>query len=247
MVFGLEITFAAWLIASLVLCVGTVVQGCIGFGGNLLAVPVVILVEPELVPGGMLIPAFVLSSLVLAREHHQTDWRGARIAIAGRVPGSVLGALLVVAISARVLSIVFGVMILIAVGLTASAAGITRTTWTLFGAGAAAGFMATSVAVGGPPIALVYQDADGPEVRTTLSAFLSVGTVISVAVLAIVGEFGLQDFRLGLSLVPATLVGVIVSGPMRSHIDGGRMRVGVLVLSSLAAVVAIIRGIAEYF
>ena len=70
---GLEITLVAWLVASLVLFCGTVVQGCIGFGGNLLAVPVVLLVEPDLVPGAMLIPAFLVALLVLVREREHTD------------------------------------------------------------------------------------------------------------------------------------------------------------------------------
>lgn len=241
--FALDISLSVWLIASAILLIGTVVQGCIGFGGNLLAVPVVVIVEPDMVPGAMLVPAFFLSCLVLAREREHTDWRGAGIAVLGRVPGAILGALVLVMVSADALSILFGGLILLAVALTASAPAINRSVRTLFGAGLAAGFMATTVAVGGPPIALVYQDGEGPMVRTTLSAFLAGGTVVSVIVLAIVGEFTIADLGLGLAMLPATFAGLAISGPMRSRVDGGRTRTGVLILSSIAAIIAIARGV----
>ena len=239
-----EIALSAWLVASAILLIGTVVQACVGFGGNLLAVPVVVIVEPDLVPGAMLIPAFVLSAMVLAREYEHTDWANAGIGVVGRIPGSILGALLLVSVSSDALSVVFGVLILVAVILTASNAMVDRSVGSLLVAGVASGFMATAVAVGGPPIALLYTDSDGPTVRTTLSAFLAAGTLVSILVLAIAGQFGVGDLALGATLLPATLAGVALAGPMRSRIDDGSgTRLAVLALSAAAAIIAVVRGL----
>ena len=50
--------------------------------------------------------------------------------------------------------------------------------------------MGTISSVGGPPVALLYQDERGSEVRGTLSSIFAVGALFSLVVLAVVGEFG---------------------------------------------------------
>lgn len=39
------------VVVSLVFAIGSALQGAVGFGANLLAVPVLVLVDPTLVPG----------------------------------------------------------------------------------------------------------------------------------------------------------------------------------------------------
>ena len=58
------------------------------------------------------------------------------------------------------------------------------------GAGALSGFMGTIVSIGGPPIALLYQNESGPSLRGTLSAFFVVGVA-----LAIIGLCAVRTFR----------------------------------------------------
>jgi uncharacterized membrane protein YfcA len=241
--FGLDLTIEAWIAASAVLMIGTVIQGCVGFGGNLLAVPIVLLFAEQLVPGPMLIPAFVLSLLMMVREWGEADLRGVGWALSGRIPGGVAGAAVLTAISGDLLSLVFGGLILVAVAISAAGMTVRQNPPTLFAAGTASGFMATAVAVGGPPIALVYQSDEGPRIRTTLALFLNLGTVASVIALAAFGEFGLDELKLGLLMVPATLLGLWASGPLRERVDAGYLRNAVLALSALAALIAIARGL----
>ena len=51
-------------------------------------------------------------------------------------------------------------------------------------AGLASGFAGTTTGVGGPPMALTYQNSDPATMRSTISAFFSIGSVMSVTALA---------------------------------------------------------------
>ena len=66
-----------------------------------------------------------------------------------------------------------------AVALTAAGLQFRLNRRTLVGAGIASGIMGTATAIGGPPMAVVYQHEGGPRARGTLAAFFTVGAVIS--------------------------------------------------------------------
>ena len=59
--------------------------------------------------------------------------------------------------------------------------------------------MATAAGLGGPPVALVYQRANGLRLRGTLAAYFIVGTVMSLSALASAEirrkELRLSEFR----------------------------------------------------
>ena len=57
-------------------------------------------------------------------------------------------------------------------------------------AGATSGVLGTATSIGGPPMALVWQNSSGPKLRGTMSGFFLVGSVLSIAVLAITGGVG---------------------------------------------------------
>jgi len=111
------------------------------------------------------------------------------------------------------------------------------------GAGGLSGFMGTSVAVGGPPIALVLDGSSGPEFRATLNAFFFIGTTISLAVLAMAGEFGATDLLLALYLLPSMLTGVALSNRVRHLLNQVWLAPMVYTLSSSVAVVLVIRSL----
>lgn len=97
--------------------------------------------------------------------------------------------------SAATYDIAFGSLILIAAIVSLRHGRIFRTTpATLLGAGFASGFMGTLTAVGGPPMALVYQNSDGPTVRSTLNTYFAAGALVSIGVLGAVGQFGTREW-----------------------------------------------------
>lgn len=71
-----------------------------------------------------------------------------------------------------------------------------------------------------------------------------IGVVMSLATLAVTGEFGTRDLELSVLVVPAAVVGFALSGPLRPLIDRGRTRPAVLGVSGLAATILLVRVLA---
>jgi uncharacterized membrane protein YfcA len=229
------VSAGGFALAATAVLVGAVVQGSIGFGLNLIAAPVLALVDPSLVPGPAIVLAFVFTALLAGRERSDIDLHGVRWAFYGRLPGSAAGAVAVAALSTRALSLAVGVAVLVGVAITASGRHVRPTRPVLLGAGALSGLMGTASSIGGPPMAMALAGSTGPVMRGTLSAFFLLGTLLSVALLAAVGEFGGTDVVAAAVLLPPLLVGFAASRLVAPHVDGERLRVGVLVLSSAAA------------
>lgn len=226
---------AGFAVVGVAILVGAVVQGSIGFGLNLIAAPVLALVDPTLVPGPAIVIAFVFTILLSVRERRDIDLVSVRWAFYGRVPGSIAGALAVAALSPRSLGLAIAVIVLVAVAITASGVSFTPTRNVLFGAGAASGLMGTASSIGGPPMAMALSGSTGAAMRGTLSAFFLLGTVLSVGLLTAVGEFGGRDVVAAVVLLPPLLIGFALSRLVAPHVDGERLRVAVLVVSTLAA------------
>lgn len=228
-------------VAGFVMAVGATVQGSIGFGLNVVAAPFLVLISTELVPGPALVAGFVLVSLVAIRERRSIDIRGLGWALVGRLPGTVAGAFAVAALPASGLAVVLAVLVLVAVVVSAAGWRMAPTRPTLFGAGVASGLMGTIAAIGGPAIALTYQDKAGHEVRGNLSAFFVITTWMSIGALAAVGEFGRTDLGASLALIPGVLIGFVASRWAARVLDRGYTRPAVLGVSAAAAIGALVR------
>src|SRR5262249_44558883 len=108
-------------------------------------------------------------------------------------------------------------------------------------AGFAAGVMGTATSVGGPPVALIYQHQSGARLRATLSGFFLMGSLLSIATLALIGRFGPEQLRLGLALLPRPLAGYAASAPLARLLDRGFTRAAVLALCGISGLVLIVR------
>lgn len=228
------------VLACLVLMCGAAVQGAVGFGVNLFAAPILLLLDPALVPVPMILAALALNVLVTRREHGDAHWEMVRWPLVGVVPGSVLGALLVRWLGGNpdALALFFGGLILLAVALSFAGLHPRPTEPALAGAGFASGFMGTAIGIGGPPIAMMFQHRSGPELRGGLARFFTVGSVVSIVILAVVGRVGLDDLRTGALLLPGIVVGYLASSWIAGRVDAGHVRVAVLSLSAVSALVS---------
>lgn len=216
-------TWWEWCIALSAVFVGACAQGSFGFGLGVTAAPVLALVDDSFVPGAVLLVATVLTMLVAARER-SFDWRSVSWAIAGRVPGSVLGTWAVVVLPKDDLIVLFGVLVLLGVGVSVAGWSIEPRRGALLSAGAVSGFMGSITSIGGPPMALVYQHRTGRELRSSLSLFFLFGSFLSVTLLLVAGELDRGDLRHALALLPAMLLGFAASRWAVRWLDGGRLR-----------------------
>lgn len=231
------------MIAFVIVTVGATFQGTIGFGLGPLAVPLLVLINPDFVPGPLLFSALLLTILMSYREYHAIDVKGLKWAVVGRIVGTIIGAALLIIIPRNSLSIMFGIMVLLAVGISMAGVILPITPRNLFGAGTFSGFMGTTAAIGGPPVALLYQNQKGPRLRGTLSAIFVIGTVISLASLAIIGRFGLKEILMGLVLFPGIILGFYLSNRTAEIFDRGFIRPAVLIASAVAGIIVIISSI----
>jgi uncharacterized membrane protein YfcA len=205
----------------------------------LLAAPVITVLDPSVMPGAVQVVNLTLPVLTLAAEWRAVDWRGLGFALLGRLPGSLVGAVIVVHVSTQALGLFVGTMVLVAVAVTATAVAVPRTGVTLGAAGFVSGVTGTATGIGGPPMALVYQHAKGRQVRATLAMYFFLSAGQSLAILAVVDHLPARSLLAGVLLIPFMAAGFAVSGPLRRFLDGGRVRAGILVLATISAIVLI--------
>lgn len=230
-----------WALASLIILTGCVVQGSIGIGLGLLGAPLLVLLDPRLVPGPLLFCSLVLTTLVTWR-----DWHGVRLADLGwALPGRLLGTLAALfvlrVVSPEGIGWFVGGAVLAGVAFTASGLHLPPRPVTLLGAGTLAGFFGTTTSVGGPPMAIVYQREPGPRIRGTLSAFFVVGVIVSLIGLHLVGRYGPAEIRLSLLVAPAAVAGFLLSRRGAHWVDQGRTRAAVLIAATAAGAVVVLR------
>jgi uncharacterized protein len=235
---------AGLAVALVVVALGAAIQGSVGFGANLVAVPVVAVIEPEAVPATLMLLILPLAVAMVRREQHGVDWREVGWLMSGRIPGTVLGAVVVAAIAGETLSVLAGAGVLVAVGMSLLTTTVPVTRGTAVAAGVVSGAMGTATSIGGPPLALLYQHHEGPRLRATLAATFALGTCLSLVGLFAAGALAGWHVALAASLLPGTLVGVAASGPLTRRLDGGWLRVAVLGFAAVAGRVAVGTGLA---
>ncbi len=220
---------------------GATLQGTIGFGLALVAAPFLVLIDPVLVPGPLLMAALVLALMMSWREREHLDLHGLKWAVVGRVGGSAAGAALLRALPANAIAVTIGVLVLVAVALSCVGLRVKPDSRGLFWAGTLSGFMGTTSSIGGPPMALIYQDSPGAKLRAMLSSFFVIGTIISVGLLAAFGSFGQAQAKAGAALIPGVVAGFALSSVVRKVLDRRAVRPAVLAVSSVAAVAVIVK------
>lgn len=229
------------LIGSLAVMAGSIVQGASGLGLGMVAAPVLVLVDERFVPGPLLTLSFFVSMMMVIREYRAIDMRGLSMAIAGRIPGNILGGLFIAVIPQAVYGIVFGILVLVAVALTLSGLKFLPTARNLIGAGFASGIMGTLTSVGAPPIALAYQHGRAATVRVTLGAFFMISSVLSILTLHYFGRFDYDEMVFGLLFALPMVFGFWISNFLVRQMRERHVRYIILGLSAASSVILILR------
>ncbi len=222
--------------AFIVTAIATIVQGTVGVGFAMVAVPVISLIDPELAPVPQLLVVLPLTIAMAWRERRSMDLSGVGWIIAGRFPGAALGLALLVVATQTVLDVFIGVVVLLAVAILATGVHVKRTAATEFAAGVAAGTTGLVASMGGPPIALIYSRDEAPTIRSTLAAIFTVGVTISTIVRFSTGNVTSMDIRASLILFPAVVLGYAASVPLAGRITSATVRVAILAVCAFAGV-----------
>ncbi len=235
----------ALLLANLAMFSGALVQGSIGFGLNLLAAPILVLIDPHYAPVPVIMVSLVLNALLIVRNRGDHPWRAMRWPMVGALPAMVAGAAAVAVVSGNDLSLGFALVVLAAVGVSLSGRHPEHSDRNLTLAGAASGFMGTTTGVGGPPMGLLFQHHRGDQLRASLLRFFLYTSTFSLVLLFAFGEVHVSDLGLAARLLPGALTGFVVAPRLTRLLDRGYVRHAVLAVSAASAVVVLIRALAQ--
>jgi uncharacterized membrane protein YfcA len=236
--FGLSV--AVTIACILAVYIGSTVQASIGIGVGMIASPVLAFADSDFIPAAIVISVLPLTFAVAWVDRSHIEPRGVGFALIGRFPGVILGALIVAALSDRVVAAMVAVSVLFAVFVSVTTKRFRPTDGSLVVAGMASGFTGTTTGVGGPPMALTYQHSDPATMRSTISAFFCVGSLMSIGALALAGEIGVRQWQLAGMLIPGVLLGVVTARLIQHRLDPASIRPAVLAVCTIASIALLI-------
>jgi uncharacterized membrane protein YfcA len=243
----LPVTLTDVAIAFVLSTVGAAIQGNVGIGFAVLAAPMLLVINPAFVPGPVVLAAMLLVILMAVRERRDVIGRDVRLAIAGRLVGTLPGAYAISMLPRSAYELLFAVLVMLGSVLSALGWHVAPTRRNVTIASVISGFMSVVSSVGGPPMALVYQNEEGPRIRSTISAIFTIGGFITLGGLWWARRFGAVEVLLGMLLMPGVVIGFSISRYTTAWFDRKRIKPAVLAISSLSALVVMLRALATQF
>jgi uncharacterized membrane protein YfcA len=234
-------TTSGFVVVAAAILLASCLQASIGFGMGMLAAPVVAIVDPALIPGTLIMLATFVTLIVSVRERDDIDLNGTKWALLGRIPGTIAGALLLAALPERGLAILLASVVLLGVVLTSAGWVPVARRRNVVLAGAASGVLGTATSIGGPPMALVWQRNTGARLRGTMSGFFLIGSLMSLAALWFTGAVDGHTVWTFALLLPAAVVGYVLSRYVNRFLDPTRLRRVAIAVSAIGATVLIVR------
>lgn len=231
------------LIAAFLIFLGSFVQTAIGFGLAIVAAPLLFLVSPDYVPAPICLVALFISILNALKHRDSVEIGGLKMALIGRVPGSVAGGVLLVMVSTDLLALWLGALVLLAVLISLMPFRIEPTPSRMCVAGFFSGFFGTSSAIGGPPMALLLQHQEANQLRGNLSAFFVFSSIISLIIQMPAGFLTLHHLWITVPLIPAAWVGYKLARLTTQSLPKEKIRIGALLLCSVSGATAVWQGL----
>lgn len=228
------------LLLAVAVAAAAFVQGTVGIGFALIIAPVLGLVAPSYLPGTLLILMLPLNVHIAWRERQAIDWRGAGWISLGRFFGTFLGLWLLLALTTRQMEVAVGLFTIAAALVALIAPPFAPRRDSAVGVGLFTGISETATGIGGPPLAMLYQHAPGPVLRSTVATCFLIGELLSLVFLAVGGRLEGPQLTAALTLMPAVLLGSAASRLVLHRVRGKALRVSVLVFAIAGSLVLIL-------
>lgn len=240
----MEMFSSTALIAMFLIFLGSFVQTAIGFGLAIVAAPLLFLISADYVPAPICIVALFISILNALKHRSNIELGGLKMALIGRVPGSIAGGILLVLVSTDVLALWLGLLVLFAVAVSLLPYRIEPTPIKMGIAGFFSGFFGTSSAIGGPPMALILQHQEANQLRGNLSAFFVFSSIISLIIQIPVGFLTLHHLWITIPLIPSAWLGYKLAMMTTQSLPKDNIRFAALLLCTISGVTAVWHGLA---
>ncbi len=229
-----------WAALAAAVAAGGLLQGSIGVGFALILSPVLAILAPELIPGCVLILMLPLNAYVAWREWASLDHMGTTWITVGRCAGGVCGLAVLAALPGGALKIFVGVATIVTAFASLLGGKFTVGRNAFMAAGVITGITETATGIGGPPLALIYQHSPGPVLRSTIATCFLLGEILSLVLLAVTGRLHMGQIAAAAWLLPALIVGALISQGLHGRLDGKRLRVAMLVFAVLSGAVCLV-------
>lgn len=233
---------AIFIGCTLALTFGCFIQSLVGFGMGVIAAPIILWLCPQLMPSIIVMVGTILSLIVVIQYRKYLCLHELLFAYIGRLPGTFLASYALILLTQGDLFLILGVFILLAVFLSVYKFKVKATPTSLFIGGMISGLMGTTTGIGGPPIALLFQNEEPNKLRANLSAFFVITGLISLVALHFAGHFSISDFTRAIWLVPIPLIGIYISYLIRDKVNKKVVKSLILTLCSVSAIVSLIQG-----
>ncbi|MDG2428652.1 MAG: sulfite exporter TauE/SafE family protein [Acidimicrobiales bacterium] len=220
-----------------------IIAAALGFGGGLLAIPFLLLLNPEFAPVPLVLIAPFFSSLLAWRDRQAIDTSALWRTVVGLIPGVLTGALVLAKVNKETLGIVISLLLLAAIGLAATRVDLKPTSKTLLLGGTLSGFMANTVGMPGIPLAITMSHFEGPTLRSTMNTCVVMITTVSLGVLAFTNQIDGVHLVAAPVLLAAAIIGFFLSGPLRQVIDRQGITQFVYAIAVLGSLTLLVRSL----
>jgi len=199
-----------YLIILFLIILGAITQSAIGIGFGIPA-GILVLLEPSMVPSCIILMGSFLALSNAMLSYKDIIKVDLIYSFTGRVIGSILAMpLIFLTLGTDYYLIIFGVLLLIATYLSAKKWNIVATKKNITIAGTASGIMGTLTGIGGPPMAIVYQNSSAPKVVATLNMFFGIGALFSVLLFVYFDLINLPEVMKSIYLSPGLVIGTYI-------------------------------------
>ncbi len=200
------------ILANLATACGAAVQTTVGYGMSLVALPLLLALDKRLAPGPLIVAGIFLLFALTSMDRAQIQKRPLWIALAGSIPGTVVGVLAFSMLSPLAMTVITLIVLIGTTVIAARRLPVNGTPANIFIAGVISGFCGTTTSINGPPLVAVMSGTYSMgQVRATLVGFLLISSLIALAGLTLGGQFHVESLWLALAISPGLAVGVFVS------------------------------------
>lgn len=232
-----------WSVLAVAAVLGGCFQGSVGFGLGFTVVPLLVVVEPMAVPTVPLLLGLPLLAGTVLGDLSGLDLGGSGWLMLGRLPGTAVGAGLLLVVHPDLLGLVVGAVLLLTVTASLVGGAPPLTSATRLGAGFASGVMGTAAGVGGPPVSILYRGQTGRVMRATVGVALLVGVLMSLTAVVVTRRWELGHAMLAVTLLPPSMLGLWGSRRLNRSVDDRWMQGLVLGLGAVAGVAAMVQAL----
>ncbi|MEP9394515.1 MULTISPECIES: TSUP family transporter [Gordonia] len=227
-----------WSAAAVItiIAVGALIQATTGSGFGIVTAPALILVDPHLVPGALLMLATVICTVTAWRERAWIDRGFVTRCVLAAVPGTAAGVTVVHLVGGQTLAVIIALTVVAAGCAGLCGVRVPLTTRSILTAGFFSGALNYAAALPGPPLALTFRAAEAARIRATMSAVFAIISAATVLLLAATGRSDSHDLLVALALLVPMAAGILAARVVMHRIPAAAVARAGMALSVIAGV-----------